>query len=207
MLNVDGQMLYFSCRLGRAISLTTILLALVSTFGCGQRVDEVEVKNFRLTLVGPDQSLVQTIKKLIDQYNAGVGIQSLRYVEHEEEANSPIILTKGLNARDGKVGWGQAIAEIEENNTADGLSGVKVDRTVRHAMRVEFDEEYIRERSVATATAEQKYDLQKLFSHEVGHGMEMLHDEKNPENVMFPDIGGQKDFEAYYAYIRSYFSQ
>ena len=189
---------YYGC-----LSLAILALALS---GCGTSVDEVGVKEFRLTLVNnTDKDLINTFRRAIADFNESAGMQALTYVDAPEQANSAIVITKGLQKRDGKVGWGQPLAEIDEQRRLDNLNGVKVDRTTRHFMRVEFDEEYIRQRMASTEESA-KYDLKKLFSHEVGHGFEMGHEMNDKNNLMFPDISGQKNFDQYFKNVRLYFN-
>ena len=195
----------YQARYSLFVSVSTLVIAFALS-GCGSNLDEIKVKEFKLTVVNTaDDTIKNTFRRLVDDYNIEAGIRVLTYVDTEEQANSAIVITSGLQKRDGKVGWGQPLAEVDEQRLLDDLSGVKVKRTTRHFMRVEFDEDYVRSR-MDSAEEDDKYDLKKLFSHEVGHGLEMGHDINNKSNLMYPDISGTKDFTAYFNSVRTYFN-
>jgi hypothetical protein len=139
---------------------------------------------------------------MVDQFNRETGTESLKLVDHPNDANSEIILTKGLNARDGKVGWGQWIRTTESESAANSLFGDTPSRTHIFTMRLEFDYDYIKDR-INVADSEKHYDFRKLFYHEVGHGLQLDHD-PNPQSVMYYDISGTKDFNGYIRQVRSY---
>jgi predicted Zn-dependent protease len=72
-------------------------------------------------------------------------------------------------------------------------------------MRLEFDEEYFRTRTGSSETSKMRIEKQKLFFHEVGHGLQLDHS-ANQEDVMYFDISGDKSFANYFNYVRSYLS-
>jgi|GEM_PF-1103480 len=196
-------------RYSRHITVVSAILAMsiaLSLSGCGSTVNEVKVKEFKLALVNSSEpGLVGVFRKLVDDYNNEAGLRALTFVDSAEQANSAVIVTKGLQKRDGKVGWGQPLAEIDEQRLVDDLNGIKINRTTRHFMRVEFDEEYFRQRMESTEESAM-YDLKKLFFHEVGHGLEMGHEPADKENLMYPDISGSKNFADYFNRVRAYFN-
>ena len=97
------------------------------------------------------------------------------------------------------VGWGQWISEIRAENPLTKLPGEKAKRTIAYSMRVEFDAEYMRRNDL--------YGKQKLFFHEVGHGLEMDHNPTDAADVMYPDVVGEKDFDQYFNRVRQYLSE
>jgi hypothetical protein len=63
-------------------------------------------------------------------------------------------------------------------------------------MKIQFDQTYL-----STMT---HYDNQKLFFHEVGHGLEMNHITTDVSEVMYPDVGGDKNFPLYFTRVQAY---
>ena len=90
------------------------------------------------------------------------------------------------------------MSESQAENPLTKLPGEKAKRTITYSMRVEFDAEYMRRSDL--------YAKQKLFFHEVGHGLEMDHNPGDVRDVMFPDVAGDKDFDDYFRRVRSYLS-
>ena len=71
-------------------------------------------------------------------------------------------------------------------------------------MRLELDKEYVTSRLGGNEA--KRYELMKLFFHEIGHGLQMDHD-PDPKAVMYYDISGNKDFDKYFEGVRAYFAQ
>ena len=71
-------------------------------------------------------------------------------------------------------------------------------------MRLELDEEFVKLKINSIKDAD-KNDIRKLFYHEVGHGMQMLH-HPDQSNVMYYDITGEKNFTLYFADVRTFFA-
>ncbi len=185
--------------------LFSVIFLLTVSVGCGRNYDEYEVKEYRLTVESPDNTMHQIFSRLIDDYNDDAGFSALNYVSSGAEANSVIVLTQGLHARDGKIGWGQWVKQIEEDNPGLLETQSKGQRTIYYSMRVELDQEYVTSRMHAK-DPEKTYELFKLFAHEVGHGFMMNHDPE-PQSVMYYEVSGNKDFTTYFQRVRTFFGQ
>ena len=192
-------MRFESLRFSSAISI--LLLSFVAV-GCGSSYKTTKVKNYTLSVVNNDPRLKAEFKDLIDDFNRFTGSDVLNYVENPEEANSAIILTKGLKQRDGKVGWGQWLSETKSDSPVT-TPGNKPKRKISYSMRLEFDLDYYTSRLQSTGEKE-TIEKQKLFFHEVGHGLEMDHVTSSESNVMYPDISGDKNFSLFFEQVRSY---
>lgn len=189
----------------RNVSMTAFWFALVSIVGfssCGAKVNSSAIKDYRVSLAQGDSSFIPLLKAIIKDYNSHVGLQALRYVDSPGEANSRILITEGLEKRDGKVGWGQWFSTSERRGA--NLPGATIDETTEYSLQVEFDADFLRDNSKMDNGTIQ-YEVQKLFAHEIGHGFQMDH---APEmsNVMYYDITGVKDFAPYFERVRNFFS-
>lgn len=189
----------------RSIARLFSTLALASlAVGCGGSYDTTKIKDYRMTVVNGTPEMVAEFKRLIADFNDMAGIHALTYVDSSDQANSPIIITKGLKQRTGdKVGLGQWLSQSEQDNPITTMPGDKPERTVRFSMRLEFDQDYFETRKSNDKT--DLFDKQKLFFHEVGHGLELLHD-PSPRNLMYEVIDGPKDFTPFFEYVRDYMS-
>lgn len=170
---------------------------------CGMSTQERSVKSFTLSCMNADTALHDGFRALVSKYNSEAGFEALHYTANPDEANSPVYLSKDLNQREGKVGWGQWLSETEERRTY--LPQPKAMRTTSYSMRLELDEDFMRLKINSMKESDQT-DVRKLFYHEVGHGFQMGHD---PEvsSVMYYDITGDKDFPAYFTKVREFFGQ
>lgn len=186
-------------RLSRLLYLSIFLTWCTA---CGSSYETLKIKEYTLAVLNDDPAIKQEFRNLIIDFNHFAGLEALQYVESSDDANSAIILTKGLRDRDGKVGWGQWIAESEEDNPITAAFGKKSKRTITYSMRLEFDEDYFRKR-LANPDSKKLYQKQKLFFHEAGHGLEMAHAEQKSD-VMYFDISGNKDFDVFFGKVRSY---
>jgi len=186
----------------RAICLLIITL---SATACGNAYKVHKVKQYTLAITsGSTPAMITTFQTLIKEYNGLAGSSILTYTNNAAVANSSIKITKGLVTSSagglgtGKVGLGQWLSETSIENPVAQLPGQMAKETIRYSMRVEFDLDYM--------TTKTHYELQKLFFHEIGHGLELNHDESDIHDVMYPDVGAgdTKDFNTYFAYVRSY---
>ncbi len=184
-------------------SLSFLLMALIFT-SCGAQVDKKEVKTFVLGLKQGDESFKPLIKQLIQDYNTNVGLTALEFSETMDGANSSILITKGLEQRDGKVGWGQWFASTERSGTTVSVPGVRTRETTRYSLQVEFDEDFLTSNGKTVKDGELSPEVRKLFAHEVGHGFQLQHvPEQN--DIMYYDISGDKVFEPYWPRVRAFF--
>lgn len=176
------------------------LSILVLNQACGSKLSQHEVKDYKFDLQVEDEKLREEIVSLMDQFNARACAPILSIADNGA-SNSTIKITDGLEARDGKVGWGrwtkrsvQSDADLFEKGEVKSFYG----------MDLEFDKGYFNRR-IASDNEELRKDLFKLMSHEVGHGLEMGHS-SNPDHLMYPDISGQKDLRAFFVNVRAYIS-
>ncbi len=89
----------------RALTCLVPCLVLFLT-SCGYK--EVEKKEFRLYLDTRDGDILRETRKMFAHYNSRVGGgQALHLAATADDANSTITWTPGLQARDGKLGYGQ----------------------------------------------------------------------------------------------------
>lgn len=186
----------------RTSCLSITLLLTLGIVSCGANVKSKSVKEYRVTLAKGDSSFVPLIKTLVSDYNANAGLQALQYVDSADQANSRIVITEGLEKRDGKVGWGQWLTSSQRSGS--NIPGGSIDETTEYSLQVEFDADFLRSNSKIDDGAVQ-YEAQKLFAHEIGHGFQMDHD-PDVSNVMYLDITGIKDFKSYFSRVRSFFS-
>lgn len=163
---------------------------------CGSGYKTEKVKLYRFAVASRDANMQREFRSLIDEYNRMAGMKVLHYSDDPSEANSVIVITEGLQKRDGKVGWGQWMSESKSDSPLGKMPGQKSKRLIRYSMRVEFDADYMRRNDT--------YAKQKLFFHEVGHGLEMDHNPEDIQDVMFPDVAGDKNFPDYFERVRSY---
>ena len=184
-------------------SLVFIALALVFS-SCGAQVNRKEVKTFVLGLQQGDASFKPLIKHLIEDYNSNFGQNVLEFSETMDAANSPVLVTKGLEQRDGKVGWGQWFASTERTGTTIAVPGVETSETTRYSLQLEFDEDFLTSNEKQVTDGELSIEVRKLFAHEVGHGFQLQHaPEQN--DIMYYDITGEKDFTPYWPRVRAFF--
>src|SRR5690606_5381814 len=105
---------------------------------CGSGYETVEVKDYRLAVLSDDEALKEEFRILVAEFNQQASFRVLQYVDSPRDANSAIIVTKGLEERDGKVGYGQWLAESDEDNPFFHAPGNKPKRRVEYSMRLEF---------------------------------------------------------------------
>lgn len=176
-------------------------LAFLAT-GCGTSFETVKVKNYRLAVLEESAQFNRTFRSLIGDFNECADMQALSYETDPAKANSAIVMTDGLRERDGKVGWGQWLAETRKENPVFRPPGAEPKKIVTYSMRLEFDTDYMRKR-IESPSSDHTRDLQKLFFHEVGHGMKMDH-HPDSSRVMHHDISGDKDFSGFCQRVRNF---
>lgn len=189
----------------RMISRFSWCLLLIASFGiqaCGSEYKDVDVKHYVLAVAGNNQQHKSIFSDLVKRFNEQTGFEALYYTFDEREANSLIQVTAGLDDYDGKIGWGQWSRQTRVESPAKRLRGQMPRREKHYSMQLEFDQEYVVTRYLRHRSRDD-LDLLKLFSHEVGHGLEMDHDE-NPRSVMYFDISGGKDFPEFFKRVREY---
>jgi hypothetical protein len=171
---------------------------------CGAQVDKSEIKTYVLALQNSDSSHTPLVKKMIEDYNAEAGFRALEFSDSIDNANCPVIITKGLEKRDGKVGWGQWFSTTERDGLMVPIPGTRSTETVRYSLQVEFDEDFLKSNNKSGTNGALNVEIRKLFAHEIGHGFQFQHvPEEN--DIMYYDISGDKDFSTYWPRIRGFF--
>ena len=188
----------------RYLSVFIFILVFLSMSACSTSYNIVKVKQYHLAITSGDSSFKSTFQTLVNDFNAAAGQQILFFEPDPANANCSIAVVKDLvheNADGlgtGKVGLGQWVTETKVDTPVIAVPGEKSTETVYYSMNVQFDQNYL--------STSSHYELQKLFYHEVGHGLELNHDTVNESSVMYPDVGvgDPKDFNDYFAYVRKY---
>jgi hypothetical protein len=199
------MLLYFLLGIHMLLKLLGFLSIALAFSSCGQSAKKTSIKSFVLGTTQDHAAYRPLIKQLVSNYNANVGSDVLTFSDSMDGVNSPIIITKGLEGRDGKVGWGQWNSSTERKGTSVPLPGVKPSETTSYSLQVEFDEDFLTANAKNDADGLPNYELRKLFAHEVGHGFQMDHD-PDVTQVMYMDVSGQKNFAAYWPKVRSFFA-
>jgi hypothetical protein len=171
---------------------------------CGAAVEKKSVKSYVLGLKSGDPKYTPLIKTLIADYNAGLGMRVLDFSESMDDANSPVLITKGLERRDGKVGWGKWISQTQRAGTVVPVPGTVMNETVTYSLQIELDQDFLDGNQRKASNGGLNDDLRKLFAHEIGHGFQLEH-VSNIKDVMFEDIAGDKDFSLYWPRVRAFF--
>ncbi|MEN9835629.1 MAG: hypothetical protein RL011_1822 [Pseudomonadota bacterium] len=187
----------------RLFSFLTIISSLMLA-ACSSDYKVVKVKQYRMALTQGDSSFKSMFESLINDYNKAAGSTVLIFENDPAKANCSIAVIKNLVNQDtegvgtGKVGLGQWVTQSKAENPLLVVPGDKPTETVYYSMNVQFDFDYMKDGST--------YERQKLFYHEVGHGLELDHTEVNESDVMYPDVGvgDPKSFDSYFQYVRSY---
>ena len=191
-------------------NLRLIVLSIISSLAisaCGSStVVHKSVKNFRLSLDPRYKQLEPTFVELIDSFNHHAGFTALRLVDAPDKANSTIVITNGLTDAFHKVGFGQWIIETQENKSVTAQGAPLVTKIDHYEMRIEFDQSFVGNLALHEGDSSSRYELEKLFFHEVGHGMQMEHS-KDESDVMFENIGGQKDFDRFFARVHDFYDK
>ena len=170
---------------------------------CGTSYNEKEIKNYRFYGVEMSSEITKELKLLVGIFNQKVGLTVLTWVNDPVDANSSIIVVSGLDDPEGYIGFGQMLSETEQDNPMNSPFSTP-QRTTTYSMRIELDKEYLEAR--LDGTVQNRYELKKLFFHEIGHGLEMDHD-PDQNAVMFKDVSGQKDFDTYFKNVRAYLAK
>ena len=172
---------------------------------CGQKIQKTVVKSYILGVAQENSAFQPMLKALIEDYNTNVGSRVLQFSDSMDSVNSPVLITKGLEARDGKVGWGQWSTSTEHKGSTVPLPGVTSSEKTKYRLQVEFDEEFLTNNSKDASPGVPNYEVRKLFAHEIGHGFQMDHD-PDVNQIMYMDISGEKTFGSYWPKVRDFFA-
>jgi hypothetical protein len=184
-----------------SICIPIVTSALLSACGAGIDYEVTEVKDYKFYVHSEDEAIREELVSLMADFNRESCAPIMSMVASPDEANSTITVTRDLEKRDGKVGWGRwqrLTVQDKPDNIVNGRG------TILHSygMDLEFDRDYFLTR-IDLGDAARRHELFKLFSHESGHGLQMGHD-NDPRSLMYGDIGGEKDMNSFFVRVRSY---
>lgn len=180
-----------------------VFLAIIFT-SCGAQVERSEIKTYVLAVKDSNPIHIPLVKRMIEDYNSEAGFRALEFSDSLDTANCPVIITKGLEKRDGKVGWGQWFSSTERNGLMVPLPGTRTTETVSYSLQVEFDEDFLRSNHDPSKNGALNLEIRKLFAHEIGHGFQFTHAPEE-DDVMYYDISGDKNFGKYWPRVREFF--
>ncbi len=186
-------------------SIITFIILSSLLASCGSDIPVKLHKNYSFYVESQDPQHRVLFKELAEEYNSDVGFEALNVVDDRAAANSTIVMTNNLQQVDGKIGWGQWMTETVEKTSPLTLHMSPASKEVFFSMRVEFDVDYIDHR-LRTNRIKDRTELRKLWCHEVGHGLQLEHAAEQSD-VMYYSIQGEKDFDTYFAQVRSFFSR
>lgn len=165
-----------------------------------------EVKDYVLRIENGSPEINAEFRRLIADFNSRACIVALRLTDDPEEANSTITLKDIEDSEKDKIGYGQWKVRT---SYADGLSdnyNVESYMTKHYSMNLEFDIKYVTAR-MGSEKPQDREDMQVLSFHEIGHGLQMDH-ENNPFSIMYPTVGGKKDLASsgnFFSRVRAFF--
>ena len=162
------------------LGLSFFLAILVS---CG-KTSQTEVKVFKFNIQSnPNEK--SKIQALMRDYNLKMGFTALSEAQPGEDANSEIVISKGLTLRNpGKVGFGSWTADTQSKGACSLC--VPTDKETDYSMHTQFDAEFFDKRMNSKDPADQT-ELSTLFMHEIGHGLTMDHSARK-DSVMYSEI-------------------
>lgn len=169
------------------------------------------VKDFAIYVESDDDDINETIRVLADEYNEDFGGEAITIVDSEDESNSSIGFISGLKSRENKLGLGQWITVTsQEGQNLVGSTDTELEKTIVYSMELDFDLQNFESKM---DSRDNKSDgdwrhLYHLFCHEVGHGLQMVH-EANRLSVMYKSIPDQSrrgvDYAGYFENARNFF--
>lgn len=193
--------------LARRALLVFVVPVLPSLTACGSYKDK-SYKDFPVYIDTNDTQLKNKTIDMIRDYNAAVGFQALQIAGEKGEGSSLIHFTAGLRDQTGKIGFGQALVQAENEPQYRRVEMRPLNRDLRYSLDVEFDTAYFSSRINADHTTKEGRELYILFAHEIGHGFFLGHD-PSERAVMYKVVLGREDtdFATYYQEVRNFFSE
>lgn len=193
--------------LARRAFLVSFLPVLASLTACGSFKDKSR-KDFNMYIDTNNPQLRGKTLSLINDFNAAVGFQALRISTEKTEDSSLVHFTEGLREQTGKIGFGQAQVQSENEPQYRRVEMRPLNRDLNYSMDVEFDTNYFLSRVDADLSTKEGRELAILFAHEIGHGFFFDH-HPSERAVMFKVVLGREDtdFSAFYQQVRQFFSE
>ena len=173
---------------------------------CSVSYEEDVQKNYKLYVATQNQDLKESIRILSDRFNSDLGFDALEIVDSEKEANSTVSFVSGLRREQGKLGLGQWVLTTVNEGREIFPSNRPLRKTLIYSMNLEFDEEnFLRKASSILQDRDDTDNYQHLyhlFCHEVGHGLQMDHDDER-DSVMYKSIPDSYAFQPEYDFFFS----
>jgi len=165
--------------------------------------NEVE-KDYRIYVDSRDEVLLESVKILADRFNQDLGVEALTIVDSEKEANSKISFRQGLRAEQQKLGLGQWVLTTVSEGRELFPSNKPLKKTLIYSMQLDFDLDNFKIKSSDVINGNVNSDnyqhLYHLFCHEVGHGLQMDHDDEQ-HSIMYKSIPDSYAFQPEYDYF------
>lgn len=161
----------------------------ISLMSCGKSVFVEEVKRYHFDIKPYTRSNYRIFRDLFQDFNDKVGEDVLVLVLQDGSSDmSRITMTKGLESRKSKIGFGgwQSDSSFNENCLRQPFKIIKKVYT----MDLEFDEDFVKNRA-QTDDKVARRELHTLFLHEVGHGFKLKHDPRR-DAVMYEKVDSSK---------------
>lgn len=189
-------------------------LCLLALQACGNQSYMTEhIQDFRIFPETNDRVILQSVDTLIDQYNDDMGFNAISMVRTREDANSFMRFPFGLRSSENKLGLGQWITVTTEEGRELLPSRRTLTRSVLYSMEIDFDFENFREKSqrIINGNDDNAWaHLYHLFCHEIGHGLQMNHEE-DKGSVMYPSIPENSrpniSYKRYFSEARRFFER
>ena len=180
------------------------LFSLSLLTSCSVNYDKEVEKDYRIFVDTNDTVLLQSVAMLADRFNQDLGLDALQIVNSAAEANSTISFTEGLRAKEQKLGLGQWILTTVSEGRELFPSNRPLKKTLIYSMELDFDLDNFKVKSMDVIRGNLDSDnyqhLYHLFCHEVGHGLQMDHDE-DQGSIMYKSIPDNYAFEPEYDYF------
>ncbi|MFW7381202.1 MAG: matrixin family metalloprotease [Oligoflexus sp.] len=189
-------------------------ICLFTLQACGNQSYITEhVQDFRIFPETNDSLVLESLNILTDEYNDDIGFEAITLVTEKNDANSFIRFPLGLRSNENKLGLGQWITVTTEEGREILPSSRILTRSVLYAMEIDFDYQNFRDKAerVRNENDEKAWShLYHLFCHEVGHGLQMNHNESKA-SIMYPSIPENSrpnlGYDQYFSEARRFFER
>ena len=176
---------------------------------CG-RINEAPIKQYSLHFYSQNTQMLKAAKGFVEKFNRDAGITVLSFSETEDGANSYASFIPNLLSQQGAVAYGRAVKNGPPENPLSRIRFTDKKRTVRYAMRLEFDLDYFKTNAAQPEGSLGRRSLYTLFCHEIGHGLTLkdVYDSKQRRDIMYGTIESQdvlfKDYKTFFARVRAF---
>jgi hypothetical protein len=169
---------------------------------CGPKGSKESIKDFRLYVHTENTEFKEKIEVLVRDFNQDSCFEALKVVTSPKQGNSNIHFVKDMQKSRSQIGYGEYVIHTQKPNALSFS-----DKEVRiHSMNLYFDAGYFTNKLNIKEKESAQRSLKVLFSHEVGHGLEMKHSTSRAD-IMYESTVGKKDFDPFFTRVRQYFGQ